>query len=70
MLTDDQCNEFRSLFVPFNDMVRAIHEAGRASKAAGVRRRILSSNGVVLAASGILIENDGRHYIRAITGND
>mgnify|MGYP000918285970 CR=1 FL=1 len=34
MLTDDQCNEFRSLPVSFNDMVRAIYEAGRASKAA------------------------------------
>ena len=34
MLTDDQCAEFRRLPVSFNDMVRAIYEAGRASKAA------------------------------------
>lgn len=34
MLTDDQCNEFRRLPGTFNDMVRAIYEAGRASKAA------------------------------------
>ena len=32
-LTEDQCNEFRRLPVSFNDMVRAIYEAGRASKA-------------------------------------
>ena len=34
MLTDEQCNEFRRLPMSFNDMVRAIYEAGRASKAA------------------------------------
>ena len=34
MLTDDQCAEFRRLPGSFNDMVRAIYEAGRASKAA------------------------------------
>ena len=34
MLTDDQCDKFRRLPVSFNDMVRAIYEAGRASKAA------------------------------------
>ena len=34
MLTDEQCAEFRRLPVSFNDMVRAIYEAGRASKAA------------------------------------
>lgn len=30
MLTDEQCNEFRSLPVSFNDMVRAIHADGYA----------------------------------------
>ena len=34
MLTDEQCNEFRRLQMSFNDIVRAIYEAGRASKAA------------------------------------
>ena len=34
MLTDEQCDEFRRLPLSFNDMVRAIYEAGRASKAA------------------------------------
>ena len=34
MLTDDQCAQFRRLPMSFNDMVRAIYEAGRASKAA------------------------------------
>jgi len=29
MLTDDQCNEFRRLPLSFNDMVRAIYDAGR-----------------------------------------
>lgn len=29
MLTDEQCNEFRRLPLSFNDMVRAIHGAGR-----------------------------------------
>ena len=33
-LTDKQCDEFRRLPGTFNDMVRAIYEAGRASKAA------------------------------------
>ena len=33
-LTDEQCDEFRRLPGTFNDMVRAIYEAGRASKAA------------------------------------
>ena len=27
-LTDEQCDEFRRLQMPFNDMVRAIYEAG------------------------------------------
>lgn len=30
-LTDEQCNEFRRLPVSFNDMVRAIYNAGRNS---------------------------------------
>ena len=34
MLTNEQCDEFRRLPLSFNDMVRAIYEAGRASKAA------------------------------------
>ena len=34
MLTEEQCAEFRRLPGTFNDMVRAIYEAGRASKAA------------------------------------
>ena len=28
MLTDEQCNEFRRMPGSFNDMVRAIYEAG------------------------------------------
>jgi len=31
MLTDDECNEFRRLNMSFNDMVRAIYDAGRQS---------------------------------------
>jgi len=33
-LTEEQCDEFRRLPGTFNDMVRAIYEAGRASQAA------------------------------------
>ena len=29
MLTDEQCSEFRRLPLSFNDMVRAIHDAGQ-----------------------------------------
>jgi len=29
ILTDEQCDEFRRLPVSFNDMVRAIYNAGR-----------------------------------------
>lgn len=28
MLTDEQCDEFRMLPMPFNDMVRAIYRSG------------------------------------------
>lgn len=31
-LTDDQCDEFRRLPLSFNDMVRAIYEAGRKTQ--------------------------------------
>jgi len=34
MLTEEQCAEFRRLPGTFNDMIRDIYEAGRASKAA------------------------------------
>ena len=29
MLTDEQCSDFRRLPLSFNDMVRAIHDAGQ-----------------------------------------
>lgn len=47
MLTDEQCNEFRRLPGSFNDMVRAIHEAGRQQmkeEAARVVESIYSNN--------------------------
>ena len=39
MLTDEQCNEFRRLPMSFNDMGRAIYEAGRAIESRRVCRR-------------------------------
>ena len=45
MLTDNQCNEFRQMRGSFNDMVRAIHEAGRLEVAIACLEVIFNDDG-------------------------
>ena len=48
-LTDKQCDEFRRLPCSFNDMVRAIHEAGR-----GEAERLAAEVAALTAQSNVL----------------
>lgn len=67
MLTEEQCAEFRRLPGTFNDMIRDIYEAGRASKAAEyahIRRE--ARNAALEEAENYTFANQAAYGIRAL----